>query len=116
VADVFRSVTDALQNAFSFDARSFAQPVTASEVTAVIQSIPGVIASDLTRLFLVATRPGLGPFEGLPPILARPGIERFEGFLPIICASPARFADGAILPAELLLVNPVGITLLEMQP
>jgi hypothetical protein len=100
-ADVFAAVTTALQNAFSFEARSFAQPLTASEVTAVIQSVPGVIASDLTRLFQVT---------------APPGVFRFEGLIPILCASPARFAGGAILPAELLLVNPAGITLLEMQP
>jgi predicted phage baseplate assembly protein len=100
-ADVFAAVTTALQNAFSFDARSFAQPVTASEVTTVIQSVPGVIASDLTRLFQVT---------------APPGVSRFEGLVPILCASPALFAGGAILPAELLLVNPAGITLLEMQP
>ena len=100
-ADVFGSVTAALQNTFSFDVRSFAQPVTAAEVTAVIQSVPGVVASDLTRLFLVA---------------GGPGFERFRGLLPILDASPARFADGVILPAELLLVNPVGITLLEMRP
>jgi hypothetical protein len=75
--------------------------VTASEVTTVIQSVPGVIASDLTRLFQVT---------------APPGIFRFEGLSPILCASPARFAAGSILPAELLLVNPAGITLLEMQP
>ena len=100
-ADVFRSITAALQTAFSFDVRSFAQPVTAAEVTAVIQSIPGVIASDLNRLFLVAVGPGF---------------ERFKGFLPILGASPARFAEGVIQPAELLMVNPVGIALLEMQP
>jgi len=100
-ADVFAAVTTALQNAFSFEARSFAQPVTASEVTAIIQSVPGVIASDLTRLF---------------PVTPPPGEVRFEGLLPILCASPARFAGGSITPAELLLVNPVGITLLEMQP
>jgi predicted phage baseplate assembly protein len=100
-ADVFAAVTTALQNAFSFEARSFAQPVTASEVTAVIQSVSGVIASDLTRLF---------------PVTPPPGEARFEGLLPILCASPARFGGGSITPAELLLVNPVGITLLEMQP
>ncbi len=101
-ADVFTAVKAALEEAFSFDARSFAQPVTASEVTSVIQSVPGVIASDLTGLFLVtAPRLFLRFFERVPPVL---------------CASPARLAGSSILPAELLLVNPAGITLLEMQP
>jgi len=99
--DVFNSVTAALQDAFSFDVRAFAQPVTAAEVTAVVQSVPGVIASDLTRLF---------------PVVAAPGFGRFRGLLPILSASPARFVGRTILPAELLLVNPAGITLLEMQP
>jgi predicted phage baseplate assembly protein len=100
-ADVFAAVEAALLEAFSFDARSFAQPVTAAEVTSVIQSVPGVIASDLNRLFLVTVPKGAARFEGLAPIL---------------CASTARLADGGILPAQLLLVNPAGITLLEMQP
>jgi predicted phage baseplate assembly protein len=100
-ADVFAAVTAALESAFSFDARSFAQPVTASEVTAVIQSVPGVIASDLTGLFLITVPEGAARFEGLSPIL---------------CASPARLSGGSLLPAELLLVNPAGIALLEMQP
>jgi predicted phage baseplate assembly protein len=100
-ADVFGAVTSALQAAFSFDMRAFAQPVAAAEVTAVIQSVPGVIASDLIRLF---------------PVLPAPGFRRFTGLLPILSASPAHFVGSAILPAELLLVNPSGITLLEMQP
>lgn len=99
--DVFSMVTSALRNAFSFDARSFAQPVMAAEVTAVIQSVPGVIASDLIRLF---------------PVVAAPAFGRFRGLLQILSASPARFVGRTIQPAELLLVNPAGITLLEMQP
>ena len=100
-ADVFAAVASALQSAFSFDARSFAQPVTAAEVTAVMQSVPGVIASDLTALF---------------PVTVREGAARFQGLSPILCASPARLSGGSIRPAQLLMVNPAGITLLEMQP
>ncbi|MBV8138812.1 MAG: putative baseplate assembly protein [Deltaproteobacteria bacterium] len=112
-ADVLQAAQTALQNAFSFDARAFAQPVTAAEVINVIQSVAGVIATDLTALFPIIG--GVGRFEGgLLPILG--GVRRFGGVPPMLCASPARLAGGAILPAELLLVNPAGIALSEMQP
>ena len=40
---------------FSFDARSFGQPVALSEVEAVIQNVPGVAFVDLDALYLGAT-------------------------------------------------------------
>ena len=48
--DVYAGVRAALWSAFSFDARGFGQPVFKSEVIAVIQAVPGVIASNLTAL------------------------------------------------------------------
>lgn len=100
-SDVFDAVTTALKNAFSFQARSFGQAVTAAEVTSVIQSVPGVIASELNALFTV-TR----------PIFFR----LFFGTASMLTASTARFSGGKIFPAQLLLINPAGITLQEMQP
>jgi len=100
-ADVLAAVAAALLDAFSFDRRSFAQPATAAEVVSVIQSVPGVIATDLDKLFLVTVPRGIRLFQGLSPVL---------------CASPANVAGGRILPAQLLLLNPAGITLTEMQP
>ena len=44
-------VETSLRDSFSFDARDFGQPVSQSEVIAVIQSVPGVTAVDLDKLY-----------------------------------------------------------------
>lgn len=46
-----RTIRDALVERFSFAQREFAQPVAASEVVAVVQAIPGVVALDLDKLY-----------------------------------------------------------------
>jgi hypothetical protein len=89
-----------LADAFSFANRAFAQPVTSAEITALIQSTPGVVAVSLTQLYL-ANDPN-GPSQTEAP-----------AFIP---ASPARWANGAIQPAQLLLLNPLGVTITEMAP
>jgi predicted phage baseplate assembly protein len=48
--DVYAAVRGALRAAFSFDTRAFGQPVFRSEVIAVIQSVPGVMAATLKSL------------------------------------------------------------------
>ena len=50
--DVGTAVNDVLKAAFSFDARSFGQPVTLSEVEAVIQNVAGVSYIDLDALYI----------------------------------------------------------------
>jgi hypothetical protein len=67
-------VETALRAAFSFAARSFAQVVVLSEVIAVIQSVPGVLAVDVDRLHrsdapvgLVARLPAARPTAGQTP-------------------------------------------------
>jgi hypothetical protein len=50
--DVGTAVNDALKAAFSFDARAFGQPVTLSEVEAVIQNVTGVSYIDLDALYI----------------------------------------------------------------
>jgi len=100
-ADVVqRAVTTALTTSFSFGARAFAQSVSAAEVFAAVQSVAGVIAVTLTQLF-VSTAPN-GPLQPGPPSLLQ--------------AQPARLAAGTLVPAELLLINPAGLTLTEMAP
>jgi predicted phage baseplate assembly protein len=100
-ADVVqRAVTTALTAAFSFGARAFAQSVSAAEVFATIQAVPGVIAVTLTQLY-VSTDPG-GPSQPEPP--------------PLLAALTARLASGTLVPAQLLLINPAGLTLTEMAP
>jgi predicted phage baseplate assembly protein len=95
---VMAEVTSALTTAFAFAQRSFAQPVTAAEILELIQGVPGVIAVDLTQLYL--TSDTTGPSQIEPP-----------AFLPSL---PARFQNNAIQPAQLLLLNPLGVTLTEM--
>jgi predicted phage baseplate assembly protein len=90
-AEVFAGVKSAIVAAFAFEVRSFGQGVTASELLAVMQNVAGVVAIDLDTL------------NGRDPI-QHPNL-------------PARIAhwDGtAIQGAELLLVDPDGITLTEL--
>lgn len=48
---VLATVDQTLRAAFSFDARSFGQPIYLSEVIEVVQSVLGVVAVDVTRLY-----------------------------------------------------------------
>jgi predicted phage baseplate assembly protein len=93
------AVRVALAGAFAFATRELGQPVTAAEVTTVIQSVAGVLAVDLDFLYL-----------GSKPVLKA-----------VLTAERARYGAGsagcaAILPAQLLLLNPNGITLKEIAP
>jgi hypothetical protein len=84
---VTSAVRGALQVNFGFDARDLGQPVTATEVLAVAQRVPGVVAVNLT---LLDTTPNGGRQAVLPARTAR--------------------ADGTtIRPAQLLTVAPDGI-------
>ncbi len=47
---VLEAVEAALRASFSFEARSFGQPVTLSEVITVMQDVAGVVAVDVTKL------------------------------------------------------------------
>jgi hypothetical protein len=89
---VYNQVIAALAAAFSFDNRDFAQAVTAAEIITLIQSVPGVIATDLNQLYL--TSDPSGPAQTEPPAF--------------LAASPARWEGGAIQPAQLILLNPLG--------
>lgn len=89
--DVEAAIAQALFTAFSFSQRDFAQPVTAAEVIAVMQPLAGVIAIDLDQLAYASGRTGAHPT--------------------LLAASPARQAGHAIIPAELLLLDPAGVEL-----
>ncbi|HET9282435.1 MAG TPA: putative baseplate assembly protein [Candidatus Angelobacter sp.] len=95
---VMAAVASALTTAFAFSQRSFAQAVTAAEILKLIQDIPGVIAVTLTQLYRTDDSNGPSQTEPLP-------------FLPSL---PARFENNAIKTAQLLLLNPLGMTLTEM--
>jgi hypothetical protein len=99
-ADVQAAVIAALTEAFSWQMRAFAQAVTEAEIVTLIQSTPGVLACNLSQLYLTGDKNG--PKQKEPPAF--------------LAASPARWYHGAIQPAQLLLLNPSGVTLQEMAP
>jgi predicted phage baseplate assembly protein len=74
---VWAGVRDALRQGFSFEARGFGQPVTRSEVLAVIQRVPGVKAVDLNALFSDPQAPDLNPVR-LPAETARWNVQDKE--------------------------------------
>jgi len=87
--DIDKVITDvraALAEQYSFENRAFGQPVALSEMVAIIQSIPGVVAVDIDKFYRNDTP--------TPEWKAR---------LDADC--PAMGADGAVAAAELLLVD-----------
>jgi hypothetical protein len=96
-ADVLAAVKAALAAAFAFDRRAFAQPVTSAEIIAAIQAVPGVIATDLNQLY--RDDDPNGPSQPAPAA--------------ILPAAYATRQGGTIVPAELLLLNPVGFSVTE---
>jgi predicted phage baseplate assembly protein len=95
-ADVIAAVRSALVDAFSFATRAFGQPVTASEVTLVIQEVEGVVAVDLDALYATDDDATAGTLQEL------------------LTALDARWEGDAIAPAQLLLVDPGSISITEM--
>ncbi|MBK8048276.1 MAG: putative baseplate assembly protein [Anaerolineales bacterium] len=92
LADAIQAgVTDALVSAFAFEARGFGQPVTLSEVMAVIQAVDGVIGVDVNKLM----RNDLPGIDGLKQ--------------PLPSAAPIAGSGLSVAPAELLLIDPGGI-------
>jgi hypothetical protein len=90
-ADVFAAVEAALTAAFTFEVRNFGQGVSASNILAVMQNVPGVVAVDLETL------------NGLDPIKH-----------PNIPARVAHWNATTIKGADLLLIDPDGITLTDL--
>lgn len=117
-ADVIRNVTSALLDAFGIDAREIGQPVTAAEVIACIQAVPGVVAVDLEVLALLD-----GPSPGAPPAALSAGSSAaLPGAPPAVPAGlPAYGArwdarTRRVIPAELLSISPDALSLTDMTP
>lgn len=87
------SVIAALRAAFAFDARGFGQSVALSEVYAVVQTVPGVLATEVTQLFRSDALRGAQP----------------ETLLVAAVPSAGSLEDAS--PAELLTLDPGPITL-----
>ncbi len=94
VKDVFSAVQSALTDSFSFANRSFGQPVTAAEVMTIIQQVSGVIYVDLTSLYLSSDSAALNQ---------------------VLPANIAHVENGTIHHAQLVLINPLSITLQEVK-
>jgi hypothetical protein len=93
-ADVFSAVQSALKEAFSFERRTFGQPVTAAEVITVIQKVEGVVYVDLDSLYFSKAIASLNQ---------------------ILLSSIAHVKNnGTIQKAKLLLINLPGIKLQEV--
>ena len=97
VDTVMAAVQAALLDRYSFDARSFGQPVALSEAIAAIQSIPGVVAVDIDK-FSRNDAP-------TPPSQPR-----------LIADRPAMGADGVVQAAELLLLDESSLNQLRCDP
>jgi hypothetical protein len=128
--EVQMAVEAGLADAFSFAQREFGQPVTAAEIIRVIHEVEGVIAVDLDALYSVgdagrslvviaklALRNRLGKVAGLtgvrPPVVklaASPASTQstLASFLP---AHIARWVDGEVQLAQLLVIDETGIEL-----
>ena len=94
---VMAAVTADLRERYGFDAREFGQSVALSEVIAVIQSVPGVVAVDIDMFYRND--------EPAPPLKARLDAE-----------TPAMGADGLVPAAELLLLDEASLNQLSANP
>jgi predicted phage baseplate assembly protein len=127
---VLAAVRLALATQFSFEMRSFGQAVNLSEVIAVMQSVPGVIAVDVDELRSLKPRPQAAPPGGrFSSALLRASLRRFslaekvvstpaigllrkvrpaEPPVRLVAAVPQGGASsGVISPAELLVLAPL---------
>lgn len=100
-ADVLAAISAALLSGFGFEARGLGQSVTAAEVVMLIHTVAGVLAVDLDELLPYTDEP-------VPTDPAATAVPAFG----------ARWdaTTRAVLPAELLLINPAGVVLEEMAP
>ncbi|EJN07241.1 phage tail-like protein [Bradyrhizobium sp. YR681] len=94
---VLAAVEAALRAHFAFDARELGQPVQQSDVIAAAQSVPGVVAIDLVKLY-----GGITPYaQTIPSRQVR------------LLASRMHVEQGIARPSELLTLNPAPFALLE---
>lgn len=89
---VVAAVEAALRSGFSFEARNFGQAVNLSDVVAVMQAVPGVVAIDLDDL---RRTDGIGD----------------DGLLRPLPAALPQIDDGSLLAAELLMLDPRPVAL-----
>ncbi len=86
---VLAETEKALRTSFSFDARSLGQSVLASEVIAVIQGVPGVVAVKVHHLYKLGVR-----------------TPKKQEIRALIAEVPREGSEGFIRPAELITLHP----------
>jgi hypothetical protein len=87
-----------LRTAFSYTARDLGQPVASSEILAALQSVPGIVAATITKLWTFT--PGTQTTEppGSPPAV-------------LVADAPAPGDDiGTLVGAELLVLDEAPVT------
>lgn len=97
---VLAAVQAALRAAFSFDARALGQPVQQSEVIAVAQAVPGVVAVDVVRLY--------GGSAPAVQTLISKQVRLLAGRMCVV--------NGVAQPAEVLTLDPAPFDVLEEMP
>jgi hypothetical protein len=115
-AGVQAQVLKALYRAYSFEERTFGQSVSADEVSAIIQNVPGVVAVNVTNLFTVATSragdlasqgaftlAGLNNWLAQHVSLPRPFSDSPSRICPYL---PVADTQSVPLPAEILVLDP----------
>jgi hypothetical protein len=110
---VMKEVEAALRAAFSFEAREFGQPAPASEVIAIMQAIPGVVAVDAASVTRTDARPRRKPASSLPAKVKKspPGL----GFSVFVAPRPPSVnEEGQLQAAELLTLDPKPLDLRRM--
>lgn len=85
-AMIERQARQALSEIFAFQRRTFGQPVYAAEIVTLLQAIAGVVGVMIEQLAYHPGSPALTPPE-------------------VLQAQPARWQRGAVLPAQMLLIN-----------
>lgn len=95
--DVARYVEEELRTAFSFEMRDFGQDVTASEIIEIMQGVAGVVACEISALDKY--------------VMGEAGDDKapLSNWGEVIEAKEEVLIGTVVLPAELLLINPVGI-------
>lgn len=85
---VVDAVRAALRSAFSFEARAFGQPVMLSEVIAVMQAVPGVVAVQVTQFYRTDKDPAAIPPDFLPAALPKAGASAGEQGAELLTLEP----------------------------
>jgi hypothetical protein len=96
---VLEDVEAALRSSFAFEARELGQPVQQSEVIAVAQAVPGVVAVRLGRLY-----------GGTQPLA-----QTLESKQLRLLAARTHVVAGQARPAELLTLDPGPLDLAELK-